>query len=61
MSLARRCEALEEIDGRGILATPANSFANELVIEAARLSIAHSGRHVAIEYLGTPSVGFRGM
>ena len=58
-ALARRCEALDEIDRRAILATPANSFANELVTEAARLSIAHSGRHVAIDYLGTPSVGFR--
>jgi hypothetical protein len=60
-ALARRCEVLAEIDRRGILATPANSFANELVTEAARLSITHAGRHVAIDYLGTPSVSFREM
>ena len=58
-ALARRCEALAQIDRRGILATAANSFANELVTEAARLSITHAGRHVAIDYLGTPSVRFR--
>ena len=59
VALARRQETLDEIDRRGILATPANSFANELVTEAARLSIAHAGRHVAIDYLDTPSVAFR--
>ena len=34
-------QVLEEIDRRGILATPANSSINELVVEAARLSIVH--------------------
>jgi hypothetical protein len=59
VALARRQEALDDIDRRGILATPANSFANELVTEAGRLSIAHAGRHVAIDYLDKPNVGFR--
>ncbi|MGA2032362.1 MAG: Gfo/Idh/MocA family oxidoreductase [Thermoguttaceae bacterium] len=58
-ALARRQEVLEEIDRRGILATPANSFINELVIEAARMSIAAAGRHVAIDYQPTPAVHWR--
>ena len=52
---ARRRGVLAEIDRRGILATPANSFINELVTEAARKSIIESGRHVAIHY--TPTCG----
>ena len=55
-ALARRQQALDEIDRRGILATPANSCINELVIEAARLSIAHDGRQVRIEYEPAPMV-----
>jgi predicted dehydrogenase len=55
-SLARRQQVLREIDARGILATPANSYINELVVEAARLSIAQGGRHVAIDYGPAPSV-----
>ena len=30
---------IAEIDRQGIIATPANSYINELVVEAARLSI----------------------
>lgn len=59
-ALQRRRQLLDEIDRRGILATPANSFINELVTEAARLSIAHSGQHVLIHYGDTPSVRLRG-
>jgi D-galacturonate reductase len=55
-ALARRREILAAIDRRGILATPANSFINELVTEAARLSITNNGRHVHIEYGATPHV-----
>ena len=55
-ALAKRQEALEEIDRRGILATPANSFINELVVEAARMSITHDGRQVAIVYDPAPAV-----
>jgi len=52
-------QVLGEIDGRGILATPGNSFINELVTEAARLSIRQGGRHAMIDYGGTPSVQLR--
>lgn len=49
-ALARRQAVLEEIDRRGILATPANSAINELVTEAARRSLAEAGRRVPIDY-----------
>jgi D-galacturonate reductase len=55
-ALDRRQALLKEIDRQGLLATPANSSINELVIEAARLSIRQSGRHVAIGYEPTPGV-----
>jgi D-galacturonate reductase len=58
-ALTRRQQTLAEIDRRGILATPANSFINELVTEAARLSIVQSGRHAVIDYSGTPQVRLR--
>jgi predicted dehydrogenase len=54
--LPRRQAVLEEIDHRGIIATPANSSINELVMEAARLSITAGGRRALIDYSGTPSV-----
>ena len=49
-------QLLAEIDRRGIIATPANSSINELVTEAARLSIAAGGRRAVIDYGGTPGV-----
>ncbi len=55
-ALPKRREAIADIDRRGILATPANSFINELVVEAARMSITHDGRRVAIEYEPAPAV-----
>jgi hypothetical protein len=55
-ALAKRQAALETIDRRGILATPANSFINELVVEAARLSIARGGRQVRVDYEPEPKV-----
>jgi len=58
-ALAQRGGVLEEIDRRGILATPANSSINELVTEAARLSIAHGGRHVTIEHGPAAAVRWR--
>lgn len=48
--LAGRQRMLKELDAAGIMATPANSSYNELVIEAARESLLNSGREVAIEY-----------
>lgn len=59
-ALERRRQALSAIDARGILATPANSAINELVTEAARLSIANAGRSVRIEYGDAPGVRFAG-
>ena len=58
-ALRQRQAVLSDIDRRGILATPANSFINELVTEAARLSVAHQGRHVRIDYGDVPAVRFR--
>jgi len=55
-SLARRQAMLTEIDATGIMATPANSSYNELVIEAARESILHGGKMVSIEH--SPEAAF---
>lgn len=54
--LARRRARLAEIDAKGLIATPGNSFINELVIEAGRLSIRNGGRRAAIRYGGRPQV-----
>lgn len=54
--LARRQAMLKEIDDRGILATPANSFINELVVEAGRASITSGGKAFVIEYAPKPRV-----
>ena len=54
-TLSRRQAVLADIDRRDILATPANSAINELVTEAARLSIAQNGRAVPIDYAATES------
>jgi len=59
-SLRARQKVLEEIDARGILATPANSYINELVVEAGRLSILNHGMPVEIRYDGQPQVILRG-
>jgi len=58
-ALAARRKLLGEIDARGMLATPANSAINELVTEAARLSIAHAGLPVEIHHGDPPSVELR--
>lgn len=47
---------LREIDDQGILATPANSSVNELVVEAARKSITQEGRLVQIVYEPEPHI-----
>jgi len=51
---ARRASAAL-IDEAGIVATPANSSINELVVEAARMSILADGRAVTIEHDGPAS------
>ena len=53
-SLERRREIIREVDEKGIVATPANSYVNELVVEAARLSIIADGKPARISYDGTP-------
>ena len=58
-ALTARQKLLQEIDTRGILATPANSYINELVTEAARLSIAREGAPAVIEYSEPPTVRLR--
>jgi len=54
--LAARLRILDEFDAAGVLATPANSRYNELVVEAGRASILNGGRPVRIEYQPAPSV-----
>ncbi len=58
-ALGARQNVLRGIDARGILATPANSYVNELVTEAARLSIARDGPAAVIEYEPQPEVRLR--
>jgi D-galacturonate reductase len=55
-ALAARQAAARRIDEAGIIATPANSSINELVVEAARMSILADGRASTITYGPTPSV-----
>ena len=46
------------VDNKGLIATPANSAYNELVTEAARLSITNNGRNVRIRYGDSAGVEF---
>ena len=55
-ALAQRRKMIEEIDRKGLIATPANSYINELVVEAARLSIVNDGTWVDISYKPRPHV-----
>lgn len=55
-TLAERRKLIHEIDTAGIIATPANSAFNELVVEAARASILNDGRQVKIIYGNNPHV-----
>jgi predicted dehydrogenase len=55
-ALLRRQRALAAIDERGILATPGNSYINELVVEAGRLSIVNGGARVMIDHRPGPAV-----
>ena len=59
-SLKRRQEIIREVDKKGIIATPANSYVNELVVEAARLSILNDGDVVTIKYGQHPQIELRG-
>lgn len=55
-SLSARQQKLAEIDALGILATPANSSFNELVVEAGRQSLAQGGKMVDIDYGDGPNI-----
>ena len=55
-SLARRQAIIREVDAKALIATPANSNSNELVTEAARLSILNDGSMVRIIYGDDPHV-----
>jgi len=58
-SLQKRQQIIREVDEKGIIATPANSYVNELVVEAARLSILNDGDMVTIEYGEHPQIALR--
>lgn len=53
-SLTQRQEMIRATDARGLLATPANSYINELVTEAARMSIQSDGDWARIVYGDEP-------
>ena len=57
--LGQRQELIKQYDAEGVMATPANSSYNELVIEAGRKSIQAGGREVCIDYGAKPGVRFR--
>ena len=57
--LAERKKLIRQYDEDGIMATPANSSYNELVIEAGRMSIQAGGREVCIDYSQKPGVRFK--
>ncbi|MCE9615095.1 MAG: Gfo/Idh/MocA family oxidoreductase [Lentisphaerae bacterium] len=58
-ALARRQEAIRAVDAQGMLATAANSSINELVVEAARLSILTDGHWARIVHDHEPHVELR--
>ena len=55
-ALARRRQLISDVDAKGLIATPANSSINELVIEAARRSIGEGAAPVRIVYGDHPHV-----
>ena len=59
-ALARRREIIAEIDAKRLIATPANSSVNELVTEAARMSILNGGDFVKIVYDGSAHIEPKG-
>jgi predicted dehydrogenase len=55
-ALEKRREIIREVDAKGLIATPANSYINELVVEAARASILRDAAPVRIVYGGHPHI-----
>ncbi|OGS20843.1 MAG: hypothetical protein A2252_00310 [Elusimicrobia bacterium RIFOXYA2_FULL_39_19] len=58
-ALKARQAIIKEVDEKGLIATPANSFINELVVEAARMSILKDGMPAKITYGAKPKVELR--
>ncbi|MFN7544617.1 MAG: Gfo/Idh/MocA family protein [Acidobacteriota bacterium] len=56
LSVERDADQQSVIEAQGIVATPGNSSYNELVTEAARLSLENDGREVLIQYGTLPFV-----
>ena len=59
-ALARRRQLIREVDAKGLIATPANSTINELVVEAARMSVLEGAATVRIVYGDHPHVELKG-
>ena len=57
-ALRQRQSLIRQIDKKGLIATPANSSINELVMEASRKSIQSNGRLVRITYGKNPGIKF---
>lgn len=55
-ALKKRRQMIKDVDEKGIIATPANSYINELVVEAARMSILSDGDAVRIVHGDKPHV-----
>ncbi|MEA2037460.1 MAG: Gfo/Idh/MocA family oxidoreductase [Nanoarchaeota archaeon] len=59
-SLEKRQELIRLVDQEGLIATPANSAYNEVITEAARMSILSDGMPVTISYAGNiPLIQFK--
>ena len=58
-ALSRRRDMIKAVDDKGLIATPANSYINELVVEAARLSILNDGDMAEITYGDNPRAALR--
>ncbi len=55
-ALKRRREIMREVDANGLIATPPNSYINELTIEAGRMSVLQDAAPVRIVYSDHPHV-----
>jgi predicted dehydrogenase len=55
-NIESRQKEIRKIDDKGIIATPANSYINELVVEATRESIENNGKFVKIIYGEHPHI-----
>ena len=58
-ALEARRQIIRKVDAQGLIATPANSSINELVVEAARTSILQNAARVRIFYGDKPHIEIR--